>query len=228
MGNKSNSSSKPLTEKEIIEQQQKKYICKIYMYLNKMLCGISNGFFCFIPYPDKEHLLPVLITTYRTINENSLNENKEIELTLNNDSQKRKIKIKNDRKMYVSKENDTVIIEIKPKTDNLHNFLDIDEDFFKDDLTLNNNQEKIYLVCYGKENKMDLYYGTIKEIDGKEIHHISETESGSGGCPILSVSSYKVIGMHLGRTPQEYKKGILINTPIKEFMSGEKFFKLSE
>ena len=74
----------------------------------------------------------------------------------------------------------------------------------------------------------NLYYGTIKEIDGKEIHHISETESGSGGCPILSVSSYKVIGMHLGRTDKEYKKGILINTPIKEFISGEKFFKLSE
>ena len=227
MGNKSNSASKPLTEKEIIADQQKKYICKIYMYLNGILCGLSNGFFCLIPYPDQEHLIPVLITTHRTIDEKSLNENKEIKLSLNNDKKKITIKLNDNRKIYTSKEHDTTIIEIKPKEDKIHDFLELDDNLLKENLSEIYNQSKIYLICYGKENKMDMYYGTIKEIEGKEIHHISDTESGSGGCPILSTSNYKVIGLHLGRTPYEYKKGIIMNIPLKEFMTGEKFFKFS-
>ena len=226
MGN--NKSSLPKNEKDIISEQQKKYICKIYMYIEDTLCGLSNGFFCLIPYPDKEHFIPALITTNRTIDEKTLTNNKEIKLTLNNDSKTKKIKLNNKRKIYTSKEYDTTIIEILPKIDKIHDYLELDENLLKENRGEIYNQSKIYLICYGKENKMDKYYGTIKEIENEEIHHISDTESGSGGCPILSPSNYKVIGMHLGRTPYEYKKGILMNVPLQEFMSGEKFFNLNK
>ena len=57
------------------------------------LCGLSNGFFCLIPYPDKNHLMNALITTYRAIKENYITKNKEIKLTLNNDREKKNNKI---------------------------------------------------------------------------------------------------------------------------------------
>ena len=227
MGNK-NSASIPSNKEELIPFQQKNHICKIYMYLNGILNGLSNGFFCLIPYPDKNHLIYALITTYRTINENFLNKNKQIELTLNNDKKKIKIKIDKNRKIYLSKEYDSVIIEIKPEKDKINHFLELDEELLEENSNEIFNQRKIYLICYGKENKMDMYEGTIKEIEGGEIHHISDTESGSGGCPILSLNSFKVIGLHLGRTTHEYKKGILMNAPLKEFMSGKKFFNFHE
>ena len=229
MGNKNSSSSVPLKKDDIISYQQKNHICKIYMYLDgDILCGLSNGFFCLIPYPDKNHLIHALITTYSTISEKTIINNKEIKLTLNNDKEKKTIKIEKDRKIYISKENDTTIIEIKPEKDKINNFLELDDNILQENLNEINNIKNIYLICYGKENKMDMYEGTIKEIEGKEIHHISNTESGSGGCPILSLSSFKVIGIHLGRTGHEYKKGILINVPLKEFMTGKKFFKFEE
>ena len=225
MGNK-NSSSESFKSEDIISYQQKKNICKIYMYLENILNGISNGFFCSIPYPDKDHLIPVLITTYRTINENTLINNKEIKLSMNNDSTKRTIKIDNKRKIYISKEYDITIIEIKPEKDKIKHFLELDSDLSLENAGEKYKQNKIYLICYGKENKMDLYYGDIKDIDGEKIFHLSDTESGSGGCPILSLPSHKVIGIHLGRTDQEYKKGILLNYPLKEFMDGKHFFNL--
>ena len=228
MGNKNPSSSVPYKKEDIIPYQQKNHICKIYMYLGDQLCGLSNGFFCLIPYPDKNHLIHALITTYRTISEKTITNNKEIKLTLNNDKVKKTIKIGKDRKIYISKEYDTTIIEIKPEKDKIHYFLELDENLIEDNSNDIFNQKNIYLICYGKENKMDMYEGTIKEIEGNEIRHISNTESGSGGCPILSITSFKVVGIHLGRTPHEYKKGILLNGPLKEFMNGEKVFNFEE
>ena len=194
MGNE-NSQSKPFKIEDVISYQQKNHICKIYMYLDNILNGLSNGFFCLIPFPDKDHLIHVLITTYRTINEKSFIDNNEIKLSLNNDKIKKTIKIDKNRKIYMNKEYDTTIIEINPEKDKINNFLELDENLFKENSCEIFNQNKIYLICYGKENKMDLYYGDIKEIEKQNIHHISDTESGSGGCPILSLNSLKVIGI---------------------------------
>ena len=226
MGNNNNSSSKPFQKEDIISNQQKKLICKIYLYLDNQLNGLSNGFFCLIPYPDHNHLIHVLITTYRAINENTFIDNKSIKLSLNNDSQKRTIKIDNTRKIYMNKDYDTTIIEIKPEEDKINNFLELDEYLFKENSNEIYNKSKVYLICYGKENKMDLYYGNIKDIENENIYHISDTESGSGGCPILSLNSLSVIGLHLGRTDHEYKRGILLNFPLKQFMKGEHFINL--
>ena len=219
MGNKNTSQSVPFKKDDIINYQQKNCICKIYLYRENNLCGVSNGFFCLIPYPDKSHLIHALITTYRAIDENYISENKEIILTLDNDRLKRKIKIDENRNIYISKEHDTVIIEIIPQKDKINNFLELDGKLFNENNNEMLNQSKIYLICYGKENKMDMYEGYIKGIDGKFIYHISDTESGSGGCPILLLNSFSAIGLHLGRTEQEYKKGILLNVPLKDFIS---------
>ena len=163
MGNHNNS-SKPFKKEDVIIYQQKNHICKIYIYLNNLLSGISNGFFCLIPYPDENHLIHALITTYRTINEKFINENKEIKLTLNNDSQKRTIKIDDKRKIYMNEDYDTTIIEIKPEKDKINYFLELDSYLFKENSGEIYNKSKIYLICYGKENKTESYDGDIKDI----------------------------------------------------------------
>jgi len=63
--------------KKIIEQMEK-CICKIY--LNKG--GLGTGFFCKIPFNNS--LLPVLITNNHVLNENDIDNNKIIKLTINN------------------------------------------------------------------------------------------------------------------------------------------------
>ena len=226
MGNK-NTSSKPFKKEDVFIYQQKNHICKIYIYLNNLLSGLANGFFCLIPYPDENHLIHALITTYRTINETFIKQNKEIKLTLNNDSEKRTIKIDDNRKIYMNKDYDTTIIEIKPEIDKINYFLELDSYLSKENCGEIYNKTKIYLICYGKENKTESYCGDIINIEKEKLYHISDTASGSGGCPILSLSSFNVIGMHLGRTPKEYKAGILLKFPLEEFMKGEHFINIS-
>ena len=46
------------------DEQIKKTICKIYMNDGSK----GTGFFCKIPYPDKEHLLPTSIINNHLIN----------------------------------------------------------------------------------------------------------------------------------------------------------------
>ena len=80
-------------------------ICKIYLKNDK----IRMGFLCKIPFQNK--LLPVLI-----INKNLFNENdKIIKLIINNE--KKEIKIDKSRKIY--KDNNIIIIEIKPNKDKI-------------------------------------------------------------------------------------------------------------
>ena len=225
MGNV-DSASNPFKKEDIISYQQKKFICKIYMYKENILNGISNGFFCLIPSSEQNNLIHVLITTYRTINENTFEDNTEIKLSINNDAEKKTIKIDDNRKIYMNKDYDITIIEIKPEIDKIKSFLELDDYLFKENSEQIYNKTKIYLICYGKENKMDSYYGDIDNIDQENLYHMSDTESGSGGCPILSLNSFKVIGLHLGRTPKEYKKGILLKYPLNEFKKGEHFIKI--
>jgi len=59
-------------------------------------------------------------------------------------------------------------------------------------------------------------------LDGKEINHYWNTENGSSGSPILSLSSFKVIGVHYGGSKNKDKEdklnfGTFIRYTIKEF-----------
>ena len=46
---------------------------------------------------------------------------------------------------------------------------------------------------------MSVSYGMINDIiDSKEINHYCRTEEGSSGSPILSLKTFKVIGIHYG------------------------------
>ena len=104
--------------KNILEQMQK-CVCKIYNGEK----GTGTGFFTKIPY--KSDLLSVLITARHVINENDIN--KDISITLNDDKNKKLLKIDNGRKIYTNEELDVTIIEIKEK-DEINNYLELDDE----------------------------------------------------------------------------------------------------
>ena len=99
---------------ETILFQMKNCVCKIH----KNIGTNGSGFFCKIPYPGKSDLLPVLITNYHVLNEEDIKNNKIIELTINDDNEKRSIKIDENRIKFNSKELDVTFIEIKQNRDN--------------------------------------------------------------------------------------------------------------
>ena len=59
--------------------------------------------------------------------------------------------------------------------------------------------------------------GTIDSIMDGIIQHNCNSKEGSSGSPIMSLDSYKVIGVHLGKGRFDYKNGIFIKNIIHEF-----------
>ena len=109
-------------------------ICKI-----NLIEGFGTGFFCAIPFPDLNNLLPVLITNNHVLNKEYLKKGKEITFTTNDERNFYKIIIDERRKVYTNeKPFDVTIIEIKKKDKNIleNIFLEIDEQIFNSNINL--------------------------------------------------------------------------------------------
>ena len=137
--------------KKIIEQMERN-ICKINIGKNQ-----GTGFFCKIPFPNQNKLLPVFITNNHVINNDILNkENIKIKLEIEGEDNIKEI-ILNNRMKYTNKEYDITIIEIKEE-DNINHYLELD-DIIINDIVNNINKNKgyinetIYIIQY-PENKL--------------------------------------------------------------------------
>ena len=105
-----------------IMEQMKKHICKI----NITEEDIGTGFFCKIPFPDKNKMLPVFITNNHVINEKILyKENARISIKTKEDNLDKEINL-NNRIKYTNKDYDITIIEIK-ENDEIKDYLELDE-----------------------------------------------------------------------------------------------------
>ena len=207
--------------KSIIKQMEKN-ICKF-----KINNEQSTGFFCQIPFPTKEKLLPVFITNNHSINENILfSKDALISLDIKENKDLMKINL-NDRLKYTSEEYDTTIIEIKEK-DNIKNFLELDDNIIKD-IIENDNENKdfidktVYIIQY-PEGELSVSYGVLQSIleDKKyEFNHKCSTKGGSSGSPILNLKNNKIIGIHKSGIKKNLNKGSFLNFPIKEFIKNE-------
>ena len=174
--------------------QMENCICKIYS--NNGLTG--TGFFCKIKF--QNNLLPVLITNNHVLNEKDIENNKIIKLTINN--KVKKIKIDNTRKKYTNSKLDITFIEIKLNKDEIYenNFMEIDENDLKKEkeiIELEYKRKSIYILHYPK-GELNISYGIINDIIDEKINHYCNTEEGSSGSPILSLKSFKIIGIHYG------------------------------
>ena len=198
---------------EKIIDQMNYSVCKIYNN------GNGTGFFTKIPYEDE--LLPVLITNNHVINENDIDNNKNISLYLNNDKKFRTIKLDYNRLLYTSKFFDVTIIRIKEEDDLNIKYLELDNeiiDYFSSNkkevpIYLSNiySNNSIYLLHYPENKEVVVSYGQPPNFSESEIKHYCSTKEGSSGSPILLINNQKLIGIHYGSSQQYgYNTGKLL------------------
>ena len=207
---------------QIAMEQMKKCVCKIRL---KDIQG--TGFFCKIPFPDINNRLPVIITNNHIINEELLNtKGSKIIIDIKEEDSLKEISLDN-RITFTNREYDITIIEIK-ETDNINNYLELD-DIIIDDILNNNNKNMVYIdnevyIIEYPEGKLSISSGQVNDIfeDKKYIFlHQCRTKAGSAGSPILNISNNKVIGVHhsaLLNFKNKRGKATFLNYPIKEFI----------
>ena len=208
---------------EKIIEQMKKNICKIIL---DQIQG--TGFFCKIPFPDHNKILPVLITSSHVINEEFLNkDDAKIVLEIKADPNVKELNLKDKNKIiYTNIDYDITLIELKAE-DNISDFLELD-DIIVDDIISDNNKNKIlvdesiYILEY-VNGELNYSTGILSNTDENNkvlLRHTCGTGSGSAGSPILNVKTNKVIGIHLSKVMNKsYGLGTFLNYLLKEFIS---------
>ena len=208
-----------------IEEQMKKYICRVDCYEEKRCFGICSGFFCKIPFPTKEKRLPVLITSGWTVDAYRMEKHKIYQISINIKGEKniKRINLKlNNRLIYTNKKHLITIIEIK-EDDNIYHYLELDDNIINDIL---NNKDKnheylntqIYYIGYPRGN-LSVSFGIVENILEQEFRHNCNFEHSSVGSPILNLSTKKIIGMDSSYESHiRHYIGIFINYFIKEFI----------
>ena len=110
--------------------------------------------------------------------------------------------------------------EIK-KTDklNFNDFLEIDENIYKNNLNDTYKQKSVYLIYYPYGKKASYSNGVIKRIneDNYNIEHLCSTKPGASGCPIINLNNNRVMGIHKGADIKNWNVGTFIKDPIIKF-----------
>ena len=153
----------PYDNYQKINDQVKRSICKIK--INNSKEGL--GFFCKIPFPDKNSLLPVLITSSNIISNDSLEkekiriviENKNIDIYLSN------------RIKYINKIYNITIIDVKDiNTYDFINYFELDDKIIENILNTNKEinyfMEEIYII----HNIGDKTYISFGKIENNETN----------------------------------------------------------
>jgi len=195
----------------IIADQMKKCLCRI------MLKGMGGtGFFCKFSLPNKNEYVHALITSNFIINEKMIQEGIPINIRFDG-GENRIINIKNDRKVYINKDSQITIIEIKEK-DGIINFLELDKNIYNPDFFRN---ESIYFLYFlGNEDTGRVSFGILHDIKENRILHDCPSGNGSGGGPLLSSISHKVIGIHIGSIESNNLKiGNLLSQTVSVFFN---------
>ena len=207
---------------EKIINQMKKNICSIKIE-EKGIQG--TGFFCKIPFPDKNNMLQVLMTNNHIINEDILyKDGQKISIYIKEAKKKKDLNL-NNRIKYTNKkdEYDITIIEIK-EADEIYNFMELDDNILNDIINHENENDfyidkTYYLIQYPK-GELSASYGIISKIcednNYKFIHRCS-TRDGSSGSPILTLKN-KIIAIHTGGA-KSHNYGTFLNYPIKDFIN---------
>ena len=194
---------------------------KILNQLMNCICKIkikeenTTGFFCKIPF--KNETIKVFITYYHVLIEKNLKENQKLILLLNNEKEAIKIDLFIERKVYLNKEYDITIIELKDE-DKIKDYLELDDNLFKDNSEIIYKNKSIYTLHYQNGKNAFVSYGSLYDIDKYYIIHNCSTDNGSFGSPILNLHNNNVIGMVKKDSNYNYNIGTLLKLPIKDFI----------
>ena len=206
--------------KKILEQMEND-VCKVR--INANFDVLATGFFCKIPFPDINHMLPVFITNNHVINHQALFQgNNTITLSINAFTDLKKIDL-NDRIKYTNEEYDITIIEIKDE-DRINHYLELDEYIINDIMSDKNlvscfEDQTVYMINYG-QGKLAVSYGILDKIyenNKNNFTHKCLGDDGSSGSPISNIKN-KVIGIHEDTNHNHINIGGFLSNPIKEFI----------
>ena len=211
----------PYKSTKKIQEQMESCICKLTVEGSQ-----GTGFFCKIPFPDLNNMLPVFITNNHIIDKEYLyKNNSKILLNIKKENEEICLNL-NNRIKYTNEKYDITIIEIKEK-DNVKNYMELD-DIIINDIINNNNENKdyqdetVYIIQYPR-GKLSVSYGIINKIyiDKKySFQHKCITYKGSSGSPILNIDN-KILGIHK-KGYENYNLGTFLNFPIKELIQKNK------
>ena len=207
-------------------------IKKIINQMDENICKINTertsgtGFFCKIPFPTRENMLPVLITNNHIISRNLINKkdvNIEVDIKKEKDT---KILNLNNRMKYADEDYDIAIIELK-ESDKIQNYLELDEKIIDSIINSKNKNndylnETIYIIQNQQEDDLSVSYGIIKYIYQKKIYNFKHecfAHMGTSGSPLLSMNN-KIIAIHkiIEKEYKKYNIGTFLNYPIIEFI----------
>ena len=215
-----------LRTKRILNQMMN-CVCKIKIKCNNQERIIAKdaygtGFFCKVPLNENKNVT-CLMTNYHILNEKYFEGKKEINLLLNDDSEAKVIDLNIKRIIYYNKEFDTTIIELKDE-DNVKEYLELDDNIFKDNEKVFYEGESIYIIQYPNGKEACVSYGILNGIHNYNIIHICSTDNGSSGSPILNLKNNKVIGIHKGSPDytKNYNHGTLLSYPLNDFINKNK------
>ena len=146
---------KPVSKQctKIILNQIDNSICKI----NEGKGVFHIGVLCYIKCENKN--IPVLITTYKIINEKFLANKNSINIFTNN----KFIEIEFGNKRYLNEYLDLSIIEIKNNHNEILNYIELDDNLYEKDSEFLYNKESIYIINYYNGNNY-VSYGVINDI----------------------------------------------------------------
>ena len=195
-----------------IINQMKNCICKI-----KTENGEGTGFFCTIKKGDKE--IHALITTSTLVNNDIINTNIALDITINNNEEKT-IQLKGNKNIYTSNNYDITLIEISSNED-INYFLVLDEVFLNESPSFDEENGNIYILHYPiveEEQKASVSYGKLDLIYDGKLNYYCQTKQGSLGAPILRSSNNKVIGIHINNH-LDSEQGRLLQGAINEYLN---------
>ena len=191
-----------------INEQIRSSICILKLKNGKEVLG----FFCKVPFPNKNNLLPILFVKNNLINEEII-ENEET-FTLKVDNLKLDISLI-DRIKYSSEKYKITIIEIKELNDKVNNYFELDDKIVENLINQKENNENnlneiLYTIEY-IENKFYISLGTLTNIEYNI--NINNNENSLNIHPLINVNNNKLMGIY-----EENIDNNSLSKLIKEFI----------
>ena len=197
-------------EKHIISQMENS-VCKITKNGKN-----GTGFLTEIEFSENE-IRKFLVTNYHVLGEDCLKD-KKIFIKMF-DKKEIYLKMDKSRKIYQNKDLDVTFIEIREE-DNIKCNLELDKDLGKiddDEIKEKLKKKSIYIIQYPRD-EICVSYGIINFFNDFNVNYFCNTEEGSSGSPILSLESFKIIGIHKqSNNNRGYNTGTLLKKAIEDF-----------